>query len=69
MGHKARDCRVRGVATGVNALPIRACYQCRERNHDRSRCPNLADQRGGNATGRAYALRNAEQGQGPNVVT
>ncbi|GJV08015.1 putative reverse transcriptase domain-containing protein [Tanacetum coccineum] len=28
-----------------------------------------ADQRGGNATGQAYALRNAEQGQGPNIVT
>ncbi|GJU04447.1 putative reverse transcriptase domain-containing protein [Tanacetum coccineum] len=67
--HKAKDCRVRGVATGVNALHIRAFYECGERNHDRSRCPNLADQRGGNATGRAYALRNAEQGQGPNVVT
>ncbi|GJX36554.1 putative reverse transcriptase domain-containing protein [Tanacetum coccineum] len=69
MGHKAKDCRVRGVATGVNALPIRACYECGERNHDRSRCPKLADQRGGNATGQAYALRDAEQGQGPNVVT
>nr|GEW57856.1 hypothetical protein [Tanacetum cinerariifolium] len=56
MGHKAKDCRVRGLATGVNALPIRACYECRERNHDRSRCPKLADQRGGNATGRAYDL-------------
>ncbi|GJT44845.1 putative reverse transcriptase domain-containing protein [Tanacetum coccineum] len=28
-----------------------------------------ADRRGGNATGHAYALRDAEQGQGPNVVT
>ncbi|GKD65981.1 putative reverse transcriptase domain-containing protein [Tanacetum coccineum] len=69
MDHKAKDCRVRGVATGVNALPIRAFYECGEKNHNRSRCPNLADQRGGNATGRAYALRNAQQGQGPNVVT
>ncbi|GKE08571.1 putative reverse transcriptase domain-containing protein [Tanacetum coccineum] len=69
MGHKAKDCRVRGVDTRVNALPIRACYECGERNHDRRRCPKLADQRGGNATGRAYALRDVEQGQGPNVVT
>ncbi|GKD57415.1 putative reverse transcriptase domain-containing protein, partial [Tanacetum coccineum] len=68
-GHKTKDCRARVVATGVNAQPIQACYECGDRNHDRSRCPNLADQRGGNATGRAYALRNAEQGQGPNVVT
>ncbi|GJY22429.1 putative reverse transcriptase domain-containing protein, partial [Tanacetum coccineum] len=69
MGHKAKDCRVKGGATGVNALPIRACYKCRDRNHDRSRCPNLVDRRGGNATGHAYALRDAEKGQGPNVVT
>ncbi|GKE27277.1 putative reverse transcriptase domain-containing protein [Tanacetum coccineum] len=68
-GHKEKDCRVRGVATRVNAIPIRACYECGERNHDRSRCPELANQRGGNATGRAYALRDVEQGQGPNVVT
>ncbi|GJT52858.1 putative reverse transcriptase domain-containing protein [Tanacetum coccineum] len=31
--------------------------------------PNLADRRGGNATGHAYALRDAEQGQRPIVVT
>nr|GEV03327.1 putative reverse transcriptase domain-containing protein [Tanacetum cinerariifolium] len=31
--------------------------------------PKLDDQRGGNANGRAYALRDAEQGQGLNVVT
>ncbi|GKB72430.1 putative reverse transcriptase domain-containing protein [Tanacetum coccineum] len=69
MGHKAKDCRVKGGAIGVNALPIQACYECKDRNHDRSRCPNLADRRGGNATVHAYALRDVEQGQGPNVVT
>ncbi|GJR72937.1 putative reverse transcriptase domain-containing protein [Tanacetum coccineum] len=69
IGHKAKDCRMKGGATGVNALPIRACYECGDRNHDRSRCPNLGDQRGGNATGHAYVLRDAEQCQGPNVVT
>ncbi|GJU92286.1 hypothetical protein Tco_1304709 [Tanacetum coccineum] len=60
---------MKGGATGVNALPIRACYECEDKNHDRSRCPNLADRRGRNATGHAYVLRDAEQGQGPNVVT
>ncbi|GJZ59236.1 putative reverse transcriptase domain-containing protein [Tanacetum coccineum] len=69
MGHKAKDCRMKRGAARVNALPIRACYKCGDRNHDRSRCPNLDDRRGGNATGHAYALRDAEQGQGPNVVT
>ncbi|GJR81212.1 putative reverse transcriptase domain-containing protein [Tanacetum coccineum] len=69
MVHKAKDCRMKGGATGVNALPIRACYVCGDSNHDRSRCPNLADRRGGNATGHVYALRDTKQGQGPSVVT
>nr|GEX49062.1 putative reverse transcriptase domain-containing protein [Tanacetum cinerariifolium] len=68
-GHRTKDCRARGMVTGVNALHIRACYECEDKNHDRSRCPKLADKIGGNATSQAYALREAEQGQGPNVVT
>ncbi|GJY27869.1 putative reverse transcriptase domain-containing protein, partial [Tanacetum coccineum] len=56
-------------ATGANAQPIRDCYECRDRNHDRSQCPNLADRRGRNAIGHAYVLRESEQGQAPNVVT
>nr|GEU38367.1 putative reverse transcriptase domain-containing protein [Tanacetum cinerariifolium] len=44
-------------------------FSTKERNNNQRRCPKLADQRGGNAHGRAYALRDAEQGQGPNVVT
>ncbi|GJU37445.1 putative reverse transcriptase domain-containing protein [Tanacetum coccineum] len=43
MGHKEKDCRMKGGATGVNALRR-------------------------NETGHAYALRDAKQGQGPNVV-
>ncbi|GJX30443.1 putative reverse transcriptase domain-containing protein [Tanacetum coccineum] len=42
-GHKLRDCKARGMTTGVNALPIQACYECRDRNHERSRCPKLAN--------------------------
>ncbi|GJT61453.1 putative reverse transcriptase domain-containing protein [Tanacetum coccineum] len=67
-GHKANDCRKRTMAAGANAQPIRACYECGDRNHSRNQCPNLANQRGGNATGRAYVIREAEKGQGPNVV-
>ncbi|GJY47746.1 putative reverse transcriptase domain-containing protein [Tanacetum coccineum] len=44
------------------------CTKCNKMGHKTKDC-RLADQRGGNATGRAYALRDAEQGQGPNVVT
>ncbi|GJX49275.1 putative reverse transcriptase domain-containing protein [Tanacetum coccineum] len=68
-GHKTRDCRGKGVATGANTQPIRACYEYGDINHNRSQCPKRNNQRGGNATGRAYAIRDAEQGQGPNVVT
>ncbi|GJT20466.1 putative reverse transcriptase domain-containing protein [Tanacetum coccineum] len=67
-GHKANDYRKRTVAAGANARPIRACYECGDRNHSRNQCPNLANQRGGNATGRAYVMREAEKGHGPNVV-
>ncbi|GJV25176.1 putative reverse transcriptase domain-containing protein [Tanacetum coccineum] len=69
MGHRTNDYRKRTVATGANTQPIRACYECGDRNHNRSQCPNRNNQRGGNATSRAYAIRDAEQGQGPNVVT
>ncbi|GKB64171.1 putative reverse transcriptase domain-containing protein [Tanacetum coccineum] len=57
------------MATGVNTQPIRACYECGDKNHNRSQCPNQNNQRGGNAIGRAYAIRDIEQGQGTNVVT
>nr|GEV27224.1 putative reverse transcriptase domain-containing protein [Tanacetum cinerariifolium] len=51
------------------ARAMSACVKSVGKNHNQSRCPKLADQRGGNATGRAYALRDAEQCHGPNVVT
>nr|GEU34547.1 putative reverse transcriptase domain-containing protein [Tanacetum cinerariifolium] len=45
MGHRIMDCRARVMATRVNTLPIRTCYECGERNHDRSQCLRLADER------------------------
>ncbi|GJR96796.1 putative reverse transcriptase domain-containing protein [Tanacetum coccineum] len=69
LGHRMNDCRKTTVATSVNTQPIRACYECGDKNHNRSQCPNRNNQRGRNATGQAYAVREAEQGQGPNVVT
>nr|GEW11043.1 hypothetical protein [Tanacetum cinerariifolium] len=68
-GHKTNDCRKRTMATGANTQPIRACYECGDKNHNRSHCLNRNNQRGGNATGRAYAIRDVEQDQGPNVVS
>ncbi|GJT50071.1 putative reverse transcriptase domain-containing protein [Tanacetum coccineum] len=45
------------------------CYGYGEKGHTKNRCPKKNDPQGGNATGRSYALREAEKGQGPNVVT
>ncbi|GJW63339.1 putative reverse transcriptase domain-containing protein [Tanacetum coccineum] len=67
--HVARTCRSKAVARGTNEQPILTCYGCREKGHTKNRCPKKNDLLGGNATGRAYALREAEKGQGPNVVT
>ncbi|GJX68103.1 putative reverse transcriptase domain-containing protein [Tanacetum coccineum] len=67
-GHKANYCRKRTMAADANAQPIRACYECGDRNHSQNQCPNLANQRGGNASCRAYVIREAKKGQVPNVV-
>ncbi|GJX84255.1 putative reverse transcriptase domain-containing protein [Tanacetum coccineum] len=68
-GYRINDCRKRIVATGANMQPIKTCFECGDRNHTRNQCPNLTNQRVGNVTGRAYAIRDAKKGQGPNVVT
>ncbi|GJT99922.1 putative reverse transcriptase domain-containing protein [Tanacetum coccineum] len=67
--HVARTCRSKAVARGTNEQPILTCYGCREKGHTKNRCPKKNDPQGGNEIGRAYALREAEKGQGPNVVT
>ncbi|GKA62258.1 putative reverse transcriptase domain-containing protein [Tanacetum coccineum] len=69
VGHKAKDCRSKAVATGANARSVVNYYECGERGHKSNRCLKRNDQRGRNATGRAYAIRDAEQNLGPNVVT
>ncbi|GKA82318.1 putative reverse transcriptase domain-containing protein [Tanacetum coccineum] len=68
MGHIASDCKSKAVATGANAQPILKCHDCGEKGHTRNRCPKRNNPQGGNATGRAYAIREAERGQGPNVI-
>nr|GEZ23220.1 putative reverse transcriptase domain-containing protein [Tanacetum cinerariifolium] len=68
VGHKARYCKVKNVATGANALPIPTCYDYGEQGHTRNRCPKKVKQeeyrevRGG-----AYAIKDAKP-KGPNVV-
>ncbi|GKC96587.1 putative reverse transcriptase domain-containing protein, partial [Tanacetum coccineum] len=39
-----------------------------EKGHTRNHCPKRNNPQGGNATGQAYLIREAEKGQGPNVV-
>ncbi|GKF00187.1 putative reverse transcriptase domain-containing protein, partial [Tanacetum coccineum] len=68
-GHMARTCRSKVVARGTNKQPILTCYGCGEKGHTKNCCPKKNDPQGGNVTGRAYALREAKKGQGPNVVT
>ncbi|GJT97967.1 putative reverse transcriptase domain-containing protein [Tanacetum coccineum] len=69
IGHKARYCKEKNVATSANAQPIWTCYDCGEQGHTRNRCPKKVKQEEvGEAHGRAYAIKDAEP-QGPNVVT
>ncbi|GJR59024.1 putative reverse transcriptase domain-containing protein [Tanacetum coccineum] len=69
VGHKARYCREKSVATGANAQPIWTCYDCGEQGHTRNRCPKKVKQEEvREVCGRAYAIKDAEL-KGPNVVT
>ncbi|GJU91371.1 putative reverse transcriptase domain-containing protein [Tanacetum coccineum] len=69
MGHKTKDCRSQNVATGANARPVINCYECGEGGHTRAKCLKRDDRQGGNAQDRAYVIHDAENNQGPNVVT
>ncbi|GJZ39046.1 putative reverse transcriptase domain-containing protein, partial [Tanacetum coccineum] len=69
IGHKARYCKEKDVATGANALPILTCYDCGEPDHTRNRCPRkVKKEEVRECYGQAYAIKDAEP-QGPNVVT
>nr|GEY49890.1 reverse transcriptase domain-containing protein [Tanacetum cinerariifolium] len=69
MGHKAKDCRSKNVASGTTVQPNIVCYECGERGHKSRVCPKNADRRGRKVQGQAYVIRDAEHNQGPNVVT
>nr|GEX35011.1 hypothetical protein [Tanacetum cinerariifolium] len=69
VGHKARYCKEKSVATGANAQPIWTCYDYGEQGHTRNRFPKKVKQEEvGEARGQAYAIKDAEP-QGSNVVT
>ncbi|GKC80210.1 putative reverse transcriptase domain-containing protein [Tanacetum coccineum] len=67
-GHITSNYKVKAVATSSNAQPIMTCYGCGEKGHTKNHCYKRNNPQGGSATGRAYAIREAEKGQGPNVV-
>nr|GEY15291.1 hypothetical protein [Tanacetum cinerariifolium] len=69
MGHKAKDCQSKNMASGATVQSNVVCYKCRERGHKRHACSKKADRRGGNVQGQAYVIRDAEHNQGLNVVT
>ncbi|GJZ41208.1 putative reverse transcriptase domain-containing protein, partial [Tanacetum coccineum] len=61
VGHKARYCKEKNVATSANALPIPTCYDCGEQGHTRNRCPRKVKQEEvREVRGRAYAIKDAE---------
>nr|GEX72643.1 putative reverse transcriptase domain-containing protein [Tanacetum cinerariifolium] len=46
MGHKAKDCQSKNVASGAAVQPNVVCYECGERGYKSRVCPKKADRRG-----------------------
>nr|GEW49749.1 putative reverse transcriptase domain-containing protein [Tanacetum cinerariifolium] len=69
IGHKARDCLSKVVATGANVQLIMTCYGCGEKGHIKTNCPARNNPRRSGARGQSYALRHGDQNLGPKVVT
>nr|GEZ20119.1 putative reverse transcriptase domain-containing protein [Tanacetum cinerariifolium] len=65
IGHKARDCWSKVVATGANAQPVVTCYGCGEKGYIKTNCPARNNPGRGGARGQAYALRYGDQNLGP----
>ncbi|GJU38708.1 putative reverse transcriptase domain-containing protein [Tanacetum coccineum] len=67
---------VRGLEAWENELrslsgdttTVLISQRCGEKGHTRNHFPKRNNPQGGNATGRAYEIREAKKGQGPNVV-
>nr|GEX21276.1 reverse transcriptase domain-containing protein [Tanacetum cinerariifolium] len=68
IGHKAKDCRSKNVASGAAVQPNVVCYKYGERGHKSYECPKKTDRIGGNVQGQAYVIRDTEHNQGSNVV-
>ncbi|GJS10796.1 putative reverse transcriptase domain-containing protein [Tanacetum coccineum] len=68
VGHKSRYCKEKNVAIGANAQPVWTCYDYGEQGHTRNHCPKKNKLQGGNTSGRAYVIKDADK-QGPDVVS
>nr|GEZ72043.1 hypothetical protein [Tanacetum cinerariifolium] len=68
IGHKARDCWSKVVATGANAQPIVTCYGYGEKGHIKANCPASNNPGRSGACGQAYAIRDGNQNLGANVA-
>nr|GEU77949.1 transposon Ty3-G Gag-Pol polyprotein [Tanacetum cinerariifolium] len=61
IGHKARYCKEKNVATGANTQPILTCYDYGEQGHTRNRCPRkVKKEEVGDVLGRAYVIKDAK---------
>nr|GEW48445.1 putative reverse transcriptase domain-containing protein [Tanacetum cinerariifolium] len=69
IGHKARECWSKVVATGANAQPVVTCYGCGEKGHIKANCLARNNPGRSRARGQAYALRDGDNNLGPNVLT
>ncbi|GJR22339.1 putative reverse transcriptase domain-containing protein [Tanacetum coccineum] len=62
VGHKARYCREKSVATGVNAQPIWTCYDCGEQGSTRTIPKRVKQEEVGDVRGRAYGYKDLSEG-------
>ncbi|GKF48414.1 putative reverse transcriptase domain-containing protein, partial [Tanacetum coccineum] len=56
LGHQEKDCRVRILATGGNALQDVTCFGCGEKGHYRHKCLKGRNQQNEGARARAYVV-------------
>ncbi|GJV98780.1 putative reverse transcriptase domain-containing protein [Tanacetum coccineum] len=62
VGHKARYCREKSVATGANAQPIWTCYDCGEQGSTRTIPKRVKQEEVGDVRGRAYGYKDLSEG-------
>ncbi|GKC08799.1 putative reverse transcriptase domain-containing protein, partial [Tanacetum coccineum] len=68
LGHAEKDCRVRFLDVGGNALQNMTYFGCGEKGHYKNRCPKGRNPSNEGARARAYVVVENPQ-QNPNVVT